>query len=185
SIPPAARKTTSPPVARTAREAAPPPAKKPAPVKPQSADGILKVSIDPPSALVFVDGEMVTRREMTNGRRVPAGFHDIVAQAAGHEPYQRSFLMEADKTQMMAISLKPKEKGNGQLHVYSYPWSNLYLDGTLIGTTPTPSPITLTSGEHRIVLRREGFKAHQETVRINKDEVTRIQVQLEKEEPEE
>jgi serine/threonine protein kinase len=148
--------------------------------KAPSSRGILKFSIDPNDARVFIDGEMITRREMANGRSVAAGFHDIVAQSPGFEPHQQSFLIEKNKTQLLAIALKKIELGNGQLHVYSYPWSNLYLDDVLIGTAPTPSPIILQEGSHQVVLKRDGFEIHLETVRIVKDEVTRIQVQLEK-----
>jgi hypothetical protein len=76
--------------------------------------------------------------------------------------------------------LKQKQKGNGRLHVYSYPWSDLYIDGTYIGTTPTPEPITLIEGEHRVLLKHDGYKSYRGVVMVEKDEVTRVQVQMER-----
>jgi len=76
--------------------------------------------------------------------------------------------------------LKQILKGNGRLHVYSYPWSDLYIDGTFIGTTPTPVPITLIEGEHKILLKRNGYKSYKDVVTVETDEVTRVQVQMER-----
>jgi serine/threonine protein kinase len=147
---------------------------------PASDWGILRVTVDPAETRVFLDGAMITSKEMAAGKRVASGLHDCVAQAMGYEPYQRSVHMEAGKTQVLSIVLK--QKGNGKLHVYSYPWSDLYIDGTYIGTTPTPTPIALIEGEHKLLLRREGYKSYKEVVVVKADEVTRLQVQMERSE---
>jgi serine/threonine protein kinase len=144
------------------------------------ASGVLRVTVDPSDAKVFIDGTLVTRKEMTAGKRVTTGSHDIVAQAMDYEVYKRSLLMEADQTQILSIILKQILKGNGRLHVYSYPWSDLYIDGTFIGTTPTPVPITLIEGEHKILLKRNGYKSYKDVVTVETDEVTRVQVQMER-----
>jgi tRNA A-37 threonylcarbamoyl transferase component Bud32 len=145
-----------------------------------ATSGVLRITIDPADTKVFIDGTLLTRKEIAAGKRVTAGFHDIVAQVMGYEAYQRTLLIEADKTQILSIVLKQKQKGNGRLHVYSYPWSDLYIDGTYIGTTPTPEPITLIEGEHRVLLKHDGYKSYRGVVMVEKDEVTRVQVQMER-----
>jgi serine/threonine protein kinase len=145
-------------------------------------EGVIKITVDPVETKVFLDGDLLVRKEMAAGKRIKPGFHDILAQAPGFETYQRSFLMESNKTQTLAVTLKPQEKGNGRIHVYSYPWSDLYIDGAFVGTTPTPTPITLIEGTHKIMLKREGYRSYNESVEVKKDEVTRIQVQLERRE---
>ena len=72
-----------------------------------------------------------------------------------------------------------KKKGIGFLHIHSYPWAEIYIDDSYQGTSPTPKPLSLPVGEHTVVLKREGFKPHSETVYISRDEEKRIKVQLE------
>ncbi|MBN1129760.1 MAG: protein kinase [Chitinispirillaceae bacterium] len=143
--------------------------------------GILKMTVAPDEARVFVDGVMIPRKVLAEGKRLDPGFHDVIVKAPGFESYERSFLLEAYKMQLFDVDLKPETievKGNGKLHVYSYPWSDLYIDGTLQGTTPTPAPLVLLEGQHTLLLKRDGFLPHEETVTIKKSEVIRIQVQL-------
>jgi len=68
---------------------------------------------------------------------VKAGPHVISASASGYESYQSTINLEPGVKQIMDISLTQTEKGDGLLHVYSYPWSDLYVDGVSQGTTPT------------------------------------------------
>ena len=78
------------------------------------------------------------------------------------------------------IPIEEKKKGIGLLHIHSYPWAEIYIDGSYQGTTPTPKPLSLPEGEHTVELKREGFKPYSGPVTIIRDEQTRIKVQLEK-----
>jgi serine/threonine protein kinase len=149
-------------------------------VKPENVSGVLKIMANPPEAQVFIDGTLITQDELSSGKRVAPGSHKIIAQATGHVTYDQSIRIESNKTKMLAIELKSDVKGNGQLHIYSYPWANLYIDDALIGTTPTPSPISLVEGNHKVVLMRDGYQPYNELVAIRNSEVTRLQVQLKK-----
>jgi serine/threonine protein kinase len=71
-------------------------------------------------------------------------------------------------------------KGIGSLHIYSYPWAEIYVDDSYQGTSPTPKPISLPEGKHTVLLKREGFKPDSETVDISPDEAKRMKVQLER-----
>ena len=77
------------------------------------------------------------------------------------------------------IPIEEKKKGIGLLHIHSYPWAEIYIDGSYQGTTPTPKPLSLPEGEHTVVLKREGFKPYSGPVTIIRDEQTRIKVHLE------
>jgi hypothetical protein len=143
---------------------------------------VLKVTLKPSTstAIVFLDGKEVSTQEIANGKSVNPGAHDIVAQAPGFEPFYGTATLEPGVTQVIDVSLTKAEKAVGLLHVYSYPWSDLYVDGVLQGTTPTPKPIAFQEGEHTLQLKRQGFKPYSETIHIEKDQVTRIQINLEK-----
>jgi serine/threonine-protein kinase len=55
----------------------------------------------------------------------------------------------------------------GSLTIYSKPWTEVYIDGTSYGSTPTDGPIGLKPGIHIVELRnpRQGIK-HRQHVRI-------------------
>jgi serine/threonine protein kinase len=149
--------------------------------KSEDLPGVLTVTVSPPEAQVFIDGSLMSENEMTNGLRMPQGSYQISAKAAGYLAYERPIVIESNKTLQLSLELKSNVKGNGQLHIYSYPWANLYIDDELIGTTPTPSPISLVEGNHRVVLMRDGYQPYDELVTIGTGGVTRLQVQLKKE----
>jgi hypothetical protein len=118
-----------------------------------------------------------------NGKSVKAGPHVISASASGYESYQSTINLEPGVKQIIDISLTQTEKGDGLLHVYSYPWSDLYVDGVSQGTTPTAKPLSFPEGEHEIQLRRDGFKTYSKTINLAKGQVTHVKVDLEKLEP--
>ena len=146
----------------------------------EDSSGLIKVTIDPSEAKVFIDGSLLFQSELTSGKKLPVGTHTVKAKAAGYVSYERNIIIEQGKTVILAVDLKPDVKGNGQLHIYSYPWANLYIDDVLVGTTPTQSPILLVEGNHQVVLKREGFQTYNQAVAIKNGETTRLQVQLEK-----
>jgi len=152
------------------------PVMKPLPAK----SAILKVRIIPSNSFVILDGKDVPTQEITKGKRVASGPHLIIAWAFGFEPYQATHRIEPGATQVIDVSLTKDEKGTGFLHVYSYPWADLYVDGLFQGTTPTPKPLSFTEGEHALLLKRDGYKPFSETIRISKGQVTHIQSDLEK-----
>jgi Serine/threonine protein kinase len=149
--------------------------------KPATAkSAILKVNIKPLTAIVSLDEKDISPQEIMNGKSVTAGPHVISASASGYETYQSSFSVEPGVKQIIDISMTQAIKGSGLLHVYSYPWSDLYVDGILQGTTPTPKPLAFLEGEHDLQLRRQGYKTFSETVSVLKGQVTHIQINLEK-----
>jgi hypothetical protein len=141
---------------------------------------ILKVALQPLTAEILLDGKAVSAQDVANGISVQPGPHVIAAQAPGFEPYQAAFTVEPGEKQTLDVFLTQAEKAVGLLHVYSYPWSDLYVDGVLQGTTPTPKPIAFQEGDHALQLKRKGFKPYSETIHIQKGQVTRVQINLEK-----
>jgi serine/threonine protein kinase len=141
--------------------------------------GVLKLQVEPPQASVFLDGKRAQLAELTQGKSLAAGPHAIYAVADGYAAYSSSVVIQAHASEILSIALKQLEKGVGMLHVHSYPWADIYVDDAFLGTAPTPKPITLAEGDHVLVLKREGFKDHTETVHVARGEVTRVKVQLE------
>ena len=144
--------------------------------------GILKLSLNPAGAMVFINGVAAFRDGLTAGTSLNAGRYEIIVQHPGYEPYQSTLQIEQGRTQSVSVVLQPVTKGNGQLHVYSYPWADLYIDGTLTGTTPTQVPVSLAEGQHTILIKRDGFEPYTESVQVKNNEVTRLQITLSKNE---
>jgi serine/threonine protein kinase len=144
--------------------------------------GILKLTLNPAEAMVYINGKAVSRDGLTEGTSLKAGRYEIMIHHPGYEPYQSALQIKEGRTQLVSVMLQPVTKGNGQLHVYSYPWADLYIDGTLTGTTPTQVPVSLTEGQHAILVKRDGFEPYTESVQVKKNEVTRLQITLNKSE---
>jgi hypothetical protein len=142
--------------------------------------GLLKITVDPTSTRVYIDGTLLNRTEFTVGKSLPKGTHTITAEASGYQSYSNTVFIESDKTIILSLTLKPDVKGNGQIHIYSYPWANLTVDGELIGTSPTAVPIVLAEGMHKLTLSRDGYQVHTEEVSIKNGEILRLQIQLKK-----
>lgn len=140
--------------------------------------GILIVNVNPSDAQVYIDNIQLTRKEKTEGKKLVKGKHSVSAKSSGYEEYKRLVIVEQNKTLELDLELRAIVKRSGQLHIYSDPWANLYIDDELIGTTPTPSPVMLGEGRHKVILVRDGYQTHKEYVNIADGTVSRLQIQL-------
>jgi|WetSurMetagenome_2_1015567.scaffolds.fasta_scaffold00079_24 hypothetical protein len=140
--------------------------------------GTLRLAVEPPQAHVLVDGVKIPNAALVEGASLTAGSHSIAAFCDGFATYNATVHIERDETQTLAVTLKSLEKGTGLLHVHSYPWAEVYVDDVDKGPCPTPQPLSLSEGDHVVVVKREGFKPYTETVHINKGEEVRLKVEL-------
>jgi serine/threonine protein kinase len=141
--------------------------------------GILKVSINPASAEVNIDGAKLSARDMSEGKALKSGSHQLVASAPGYDIYFKTVTVEKGAVQIISADLVAQQaKGLAAVHIHSYPWAEIYIDGTFQGNSPTAKPITVSEGPHKITLKRGGYKTYEETVTIGKGELRRIKVQL-------
>jgi hypothetical protein len=143
--------------------------------------GLLKITVNPPDARVFIDGTLLSKNEIRSGTTLIPGNYSITADATGFQSLSQTVIVESDKTVILSLVLKSSEKGNGQLHVYSYPWANLFIDDELVGTTPTPSPLLLAEGTHTVILKRDGYRMYQQEVTVKSGDVIRLKAELKKE----
>jgi len=167
----AVRPTAGKPVVKTAAAQAPAAAK----------TGTLKISIFPSSAEVTLDGTKLTMQEIGPGKKLPAGTHQLAARAAGYEPYAKTVAVEAGAVQIVSIDMVKQAQAMASIHVNSYPWAEICVDGVSQGVTPTKKPLSLAEGEHTITLKQTGYKTHTETITLGKGELRKIKVQLVKE----
>ena len=158
------------------KEAHTPAAPTPGPLLP--ATGTLKVTVTPASADVAIDGGKVSVRDIALGVQLKPGPHLLTANAEGYLPYSKSMTIERGAMQIVSADLVPQEMGTASVHIHSYPWAEIYVDGTFKGNSPTAKPIPLAEGSHTITLKRAGFKDYTEAITVSSGEFKRIKVQL-------
>jgi serine/threonine protein kinase len=161
-----------------AKAAAPQPAAVPDRSEDNDRFGTAVLTISQTDAQVFIDGKNVPLDEMLAGKQLKPGVHIFAANARGYKSYSTILPIEAGDRKEFAVILKPEE-GEGFLHVFSYPWTDIYIDGDKQGTAPTQNPLSLHAGTHAVTLKRDGYKTYAETVHVAKGEVARIQAKLE------
>jgi serine/threonine-protein kinase len=163
----------------------PEPAVSPAPA-PTPHDGVVKITVTPPDARVSIDGRPVSAQDLARGISLSGGKHQLSAEAAGFDSYRQTLTVDPTTTQVVAVALKEIvksiviQKGIGSLHVHSYPWAEIYIDGQFRGNTPTAQPLALAQGPHRLMLKQAGYRTYEETVEIKDGELARVKVKLEK-----
>lgn len=142
--------------------------------------GTLKISVDPPHARVLVDGTPFDKYDFSAGKVLTTGSHTVTADAPEYEPYSNTISIETDQEAVLSLTLKVAQKGNGQAHIFSYPWANLFVDGELKGTTPTAVPIPLSEGTHDLSLQREGYETYTDQITVKTGDVLRLKVDMKK-----
>ncbi|MBD3240381.1 MAG: protein kinase [Chitinivibrionales bacterium] len=169
----------SQPVRRVPIKRAPPapkPAPRPAPKKVNW--GTLKVTVEPKSATVTIDGKRIHGSDGVHIKRLLRGKHTVRVDAASYDAYQRVVTIEAGGTQLLDVVLKGDLPRTGQLHVHTYPWAELFVNGRFKGNTPTAPALELDPGRHAVVLRREGYETYETIVEVKPGETTRTKVRL-------
>ena len=155
-----------------------------APTPPRLAS--LRVVTLPESATVRVDGE--ERGETPIAIEIEPGEHEVEVTAEGYEPQTAiASLSNANETATLSFVLveqppartgRPRPpRATGTLVIATTPWSEVYLRGRRLGTTPLGN-VQLPAGRHTLTLRAEGRPPRRHTVTIRPDEETRVRLAL-------
>jgi len=112
-----------------------------------------------PRAAVYVDGTLIGNTPQRN-YAVEPGDHEVRLECvACEQPQQRTLAMSLEPREIYThdctvfdAGFEPAADARAHITVHSRPWSNVYLDGTLIGHTPKQD-YPVEPGIHEIVLR--------------------------------
>jgi len=143
--------------------------------------GKLRVFVTPPQATVLINNKPLRVREKSRGKKLRAGNYRLAARMKGYEGFSTTIVIKNNVTENFPITLNRMAKGKGGLHIFSNPWAEIFIEGKRYGITPTKKPISLTEGKHIIMLRRKGFLPAKTVVAVEKNETTRINLDLKKE----
>lgn len=124
------------------------------------ADAVLLLGSTPTGALVTVDGQFAGMTPVT-ANVTPNQTHKVRFSTAGHSPVDREVHLTPMETNKLEVSLSPILAT--VRFVVEPEGTELVVDEKSIGTTP--STMDLTTEEHQLEIRKEGFVSHRAIVR--------------------
>lgn len=132
----------------------------------------LQLAADTPgNANFYIDGERVaTGRRMSQA--LPFGGYYLQVTMQDREDFGVNITL-GEEGYSRTVSLAEIEE-TGQLMVGPEPWSDVYVDGALVGTTPFGG-VELDPGTYTVRLSNPDFQDDVRTVQINAGETTSIQ----------
>jgi TonB family protein len=137
----------------------------------QSQITVQLASDTPGNASFYIDGSRVaTGRRMT--QVLPFGSYRLVVQMNNREDFTVTVNLGEDGYSRTVSMAEIAE--TGQLMVGPEPWSNVYVDGTLVGTTPFGG-VELDPGTYTVRLSNPDFQDDTHTVEIVAGETSSIQ----------
>jgi serine/threonine-protein kinase len=160
----------------------------PAPTKPaetrSAGPGRLLIRSTPAGAVVAIDGREAGKTPVTV-RELATGPHRVQITHEGFAPAERRVtITRARPAQSMTVALEATRASatpaeSGTLRVESRPaGAKVYVDGTLIGTTPVSQPVM--SGEHGVRLELSGYRDWTSSVRVAGAATSRVTASLER-----
>lgn len=139
--------------------------------------GVVRVLSDAQGARAFIDGVDMGPVPV-DIRDVRAGDHIVQVKAPGFQPSERSVTVTAGGSQIVKFDLSTEMGGDqGVLKVVStVPEATVFIDGAAVGQVPQEKRVS--AGEHPVVVRLEGYKQFEQTVRVDPGKTTTIQAEL-------
>lgn len=110
--------------------------------------GYLKFNVSPWADL-YIDNQYVDRTPIEDSIQLETGMHNIQLIHPNRKVYEAEINVKQN-TLTLDVEL---EKAYGYLKIIVKPWGNVFVDDSLIGTTPLADTIRLTTGPHRIIVK--------------------------------
>jgi serine/threonine protein kinase len=135
--------------------------------------GGIKITSNPTTASVWLNQEFVGSTPYENSE-LETGSYKIIIRKKGYADYNTTVKVTSNKT----ASVSTKLLQVGKLVVTSEPSeAEVYLNNKVIGKTSLTSDQILV-GEHKLVIRKSGFKPYTSTVKIEHDKTLKITEKL-------
>jgi hypothetical protein len=154
----------------------------------RSAPGRLNVTTRPAGAWVFVDGGYIGAAPLTVP--LPAGAHRVQIRKPGFLVLEKQMRIRAGRERNVNVDLVPAAATlppnrspspvplTGNVEIISQPLNaKVFVDGRFCGETPLT--IELSAGPHAVEIKRTGFYAYQQDIRVvpGRSSVVRAQLQ--------
>lgn len=133
----------------------------------------VRIATEPAGAAIYING--VRRGETPTVLHLPTGKHEVFLYQPGMIPIKRSVDWDASDRPIMNLALRPQR--GGLVVISDPPGADAFLDGRALGKTPLAFE-GLPPGNHRLVLRREGFDPHETRITLDADTPQVVDVRL-------
>jgi serine/threonine protein kinase len=149
------------------------------PVPRNSHDNILSTAFDPQ---IFIDSTSTVQSELLKSTpdTVTSHVNELpkppeVAAAVKRSPIDSSKKQQLSQTQMDSTT----ESLDGCIKILTNPpWVTIYIDGIERGKTPKLNTIILTKGVHSMVLTKEGYQTHIDSINIVPSDTQILRIRL-------
>jgi len=140
----------------------------------------LTVRTTPVGADVLLDGAPIGRTPFSQA--VTGGARRLELRLSGHEPHVESVQLTAAHTAatplIVEVTLRPLAAEGALAIKIDRPGSVVLVDDREVGRSPLSEPLRLPEGLHKLVVRADGARAHEEMVTINAGQTTTTRVEL-------
>jgi len=142
--------------------------------QPQATTGTFSLSSDPGGAEVYVNNEYKGKTPLVV--TLKEGIYGVKITKEGYEDYTESVIVKGSKTVIVSAQLVSFK---GVLSVSSDPiGAKVYVNNRYKGVTPLN--LTLKIGTYTVKITREGYEDYAESVTVQADITSKVQVQLER-----
>ena len=138
----------------------------------------VKINSTPQNAEIFIDGKD-TNRKTPSELELSEGEHTLKLTLEGYSTLQTTVVVEKDKENIFGFVLQKLSTTTGILTVNSNPTgASVYINDTYKGKTPFK--VSLSKGNYKVTLKKEGYLDYSTTVKIEENKETTINVTLAK-----
>ncbi len=139
--------------------------------------GVVRVLSDAPGARAYLDGTDMGPVPV-DIKDVKAGDHIVQVQAPGMKTGEKTVKVAAGSSQIVKFDLNADMPADyGTLKVVSMvPEAQVFIDGAAVGKVPQEKKVS--SGEHPVVVRLEGYKQFEQKVRVEPGQTITVQATL-------
>ncbi len=146
-----------------------------------SETGSVRIVSTPPGATVSIEGLDIEGVTPITVPDVSPGAHEVTLRLDGRHVYRGTVDVVAGEEATLEAALRPRRGGShddgppagpeGTLSINTRPWSKVYANDRLLGTTPLRSPVP--SGRVRLRLEDRDGNVHERTITVPPGEETR------------
>jgi hypothetical protein len=139
--------------------------------------GVVRVLSDAPGARAFIDGTDMGPVPV-DIKDVKAGDHIVQVKAPNMQAGEKHVTVQAGQSQIVKFDLNQEASGDtGLLKVVStVPEALVFVDGAALGKVPQEKRVS--TGEHPVVVRLEGYKQFEQKVRVEAGQTVTVQADL-------
>ena len=123
---------------------------------------------------IYIDGEFKAKGSFKG--QLAEGSHQLELKKKSHRSIRKT--INAISGQNLTENVENLQAINGKLNLDSNPYdAEIFIDGKPFGTTPRLIPQILV-GEHKLMLKKDGFKDLQETIKIEEGKIAQYNFTL-------